>query len=48
MAETFELRRDSLTGTLMGTCTVAGTGGWQNWVTRSCGVSGATGIHDLS
>jgi hypothetical protein len=42
-----ELRRDSLTGTLMGTCTVPGTGGWQTWVTRSCGVSGATGIHDL-
>jgi hypothetical protein len=42
-----EIRRDSPTGTLMGTCTVAGTGGWQTWMTRSCGVSGATGIHDL-
>jgi hypothetical protein len=42
-----EIRRDSPTGTLMGTCTVQGTGGWQTWVTRSCAVSGATGIHDL-
>jgi len=42
-----ELHRDSLTGTLMGTCTVAGTGGWQKWTTKSCTVGNATGIHDL-
>jgi arabinoxylan arabinofuranohydrolase len=42
-----ELRLDSQTGTLVGTCSVAGTGGWQTWVTRTCTVSGATGIHDL-
>ncbi len=42
-----ELHRDSLTGTLLGTCTVAGTGGWQVWTTVSCPVSGATGTHDL-
>jgi arabinoxylan arabinofuranohydrolase len=42
-----ELRLDTTTGTLVGTCTVAGTGGWQTWTTRTCTVSGATGIHNL-
>lgn len=42
-----ELRLDSSTGKLVGTCAVQGTGGWQTWNTKSCDVSGATGIHDL-
>jgi hypothetical protein len=42
-----ELRLDSPTGTLVGTCAVSGTGGWQTWTTKSCTVSGATGILDL-
>ncbi|WP_420878041.1 glycoside hydrolase family 43 protein [Sorangium cellulosum] len=42
-----ELRLDSPTGTLVGTCMVQGTGGAQTWVTSSCAVDGATGIHDL-
>ena len=42
-----ELRLDSETGTLVGTCEVPGTGGWQTWTTVSCDVSGATGIQDL-
>jgi arabinoxylan arabinofuranohydrolase len=42
-----ELRLDSLSGTLIGTCTVPGTGGTQIWVDSSCSVSGATGVHDL-
>ena len=42
-----ELRLDSQTGTLVGTCAVTGTGGAQTWATKSCTVSGATGIHDL-
>jgi len=42
-----ELRLDSATGTLVGTCAVSGTGGLQTWVTKSCTVSGATGLHDL-
>jgi len=42
-----EIRLDSLTGTLVGTCAVTGTGGWQTWVTKTCTISGATGIHDL-
>ncbi|MEV4455480.1 family 43 glycosylhydrolase [Microbispora sp. NPDC049633] len=42
-----EVRRDSVSGTLMGTCDVPGTGGWQTWTTVSCPVTGATGTHDL-
>ena len=42
-----ELHLDSVNGTLVGTCTVAGTGGWQTWTTVTCPVSGATGTHDL-
>lgn len=42
-----ELRLDSQTGTLAGTCSVGGTGGWQTWVTKTCAISGATGVHDL-
>lgn len=43
-----ELRLDNnTTGTLIGTCSVASTGGGQTWTTASCMVSGATGVHDL-
>ena len=42
-----EIRLDSQTGTLVGTCAVSGTGGWQTWTTRTCTISGASGIHDL-
>ncbi len=42
-----ELRLDSLTGTLIGTCKVPGTGGWQTWADAKCSVSGASGKHDL-
>ncbi|GAT70450.1 glycoside hydrolase [Planomonospora sphaerica] len=42
-----ELRLGGPTGTLVGTCTVNGTGGWQNWTTVTCPVSGATGTRDL-
>jgi beta-glucosidase len=42
-----EVRLDSLTGTLVGTCAVAGTGGWQTWTTNSCTISGASGLHNL-
>jgi arabinoxylan arabinofuranohydrolase len=44
---TIEVHLDSLSGTLVGTCTVAGTGGWQTWVTKSCSIAGASGIHTL-
>jgi hypothetical protein len=39
--------RWSAPGTLVGTCTVPGTGGWQTWTTVTCPISGATGTHDL-
>jgi endo-1,4-beta-xylanase len=42
-----EFHLDSTNGTLVGTCVVSGTGGWQTWVTKSCSVSGAAGIHNL-
>jgi arabinoxylan arabinofuranohydrolase len=42
-----ELRLDTTTGTLVGTCAVAGTTGWQTWATRTCTVTGATGVHNL-
>lgn len=42
-----EIRLDSSTGKLVGTCNIEGTGGWQTWATKSCSVSGATGVHDL-
>lgn len=42
-----ELRLDSQTGKLIGTCAVQGTGGWQTWTGKNCTVSGATGVHDL-
>jgi hypothetical protein len=44
---TIELRLDSQTGTRVGTCAVAGTAGAQTWVTKSCSISGASGVHDL-
>ena len=42
-----ELRLDSLSGKLIGTCTVSRTGGAQKWKNASCKVEGATGVHDL-
>jgi hypothetical protein len=42
-----ELRLGSPTGTVAGTCSVPGTGGWQTWTTVTCPVSGATGTQDL-
>jgi glucuronoarabinoxylan endo-1,4-beta-xylanase len=42
-----EIRLDGITGALVGTCSVAGTGGWQTWTTRTCNVSGASGTHNL-
>jgi hypothetical protein len=42
-----EFRLDSLNGPLVGTCTVANTGGWQTWQTFSCPIRGASGVHTL-
>jgi arabinoxylan arabinofuranohydrolase len=42
-----EMHLDSVTGTLIGTCAIGGTGGAQAWATKTCDVTGATGTHDL-
>ncbi|HEX9062874.1 MAG TPA: carbohydrate-binding protein, partial [Clostridia bacterium] len=42
-----EIRLDSASGTLVGTCPVTGTGDWQTWADATCNVSGVSGIHDL-
>jgi arabinoxylan arabinofuranohydrolase len=42
-----EIRLGSTSGTLVGTCNVAGTGGWQTYTTVTCAVSGATGTQDV-
>ncbi|KXJ86832.1 putative xylanase 7 [Microdochium bolleyi] len=43
-----ELRTGSRTGNLVGTCSVPGTGGWQNWTTVNCRLSTTvTGVQDL-
>ncbi|AUX44339.1 carbohydrate-binding protein [Sorangium cellulosum] len=42
-----ELRLDAPDGVLVGTCAVEATGAWQEWSDTSCGVDGATGVHDL-
>jgi hypothetical protein len=48
MGGSIELALDNLTGSRIGACAVAGTGGAQTWETLSpCPVAGATGVHDL-
>lgn len=42
-----EIRLDSPSGTLIGTCVVESTGGWQNWKNVSVNVQKATGVHDV-
>jgi hypothetical protein len=44
---TIELRLDSLSGPLAGSCAVPGTGGWQTWVNVTCTVNAPTGTRDL-
>jgi beta-xylosidase len=42
-----ELHLNNISGPLIGTCTVSGTGGRQTWMTVNCPVTGASGTHDL-
>ena len=42
-----ELHRGSKTGTLVGTCEITGTGGWNSWQTFSCDVENCSGVDDL-
>jgi len=44
---TIEVRLGSTTGTLVATCPVTYTGGWQVWTTQTCSVSGATGTQTV-
>ncbi len=44
---TIDLHLDTVDGALVGTCTVAPTGGWQEWEMVSCDVTGAVDVHDL-
>ncbi|OXM83927.1 hypothetical protein CF651_23620 [Paenibacillus rigui] len=42
-----EIRLDSLNGSLIGTCAVTSTGGWQTYTTQSCAISDVSGMHDV-
>ena len=42
-----ELRMDSSSGPIIGTCEVPNTGGWQNWQTANCPIALAKGVRDL-
>ncbi|HVE16176.1 MAG TPA: DUF5010 domain-containing protein, partial [Chthoniobacterales bacterium] len=42
-----EIRMDSPTGTLLGTCAVPVTGGAQTWTTQTCSLTGASGNHNI-
>jgi arabinoxylan arabinofuranohydrolase len=44
---TIQIRLGSQTGTLVGTCNVAATGGTQTWANTTCTISGASGVNDL-
>lgn len=42
-----EIRLDSITGPVIGTCQVTGTGDWQTFADMKCSVSEVSGKHDL-
>jgi hypothetical protein len=42
-----QVRLDSPTGTVVGTCPVPMTGGWQTWVNASCNLNGASGTRNV-
>lgn len=42
-----EIRVDSLTGPLLGTCNIKNTGGLQSWITQSSAVKKVKGVHDV-
>ena len=44
---TIEIRLDKPDGTLAGSCTVEGTGGWQTWTEVSCNLTEISGKHNL-
>ncbi len=44
---TIQVHLGSQTGTLVGTCNVAATGGMQTWADTTCTITGASGVNDL-
>jgi hypothetical protein len=42
-----EIRLDSPTGTLIGTCAVPVTSGWQAWTTQTCAITATSGTHTI-
>lgn len=44
---TIELRLDSATGPVIGSCEVQPTGDWESWEEVSCDITNATEVHDL-
>ncbi len=42
-----ELRLDSLTGPIIGTCDIPATGGWQTWQSVKCPITLAKGVRDV-
>lgn len=42
-----EIRLDSITGPLVGTCQISSTGGWQTFSDSKCSVSGISGKHNV-
>lgn len=42
-----EIRTGSINGPLLGTATVPGTGGWQNWTTVSASLTPVSGVQNL-
>ena len=42
-----EIRLDRKDGALAGSCDIHNTGGWQNWKTVECSISGAQNVHDI-
>ena len=44
---TIGIHLDSPNGTLIGTMSVSGTGGWETWNTQTVSLNGASGYHDV-
>jgi hypothetical protein len=42
-----EVRLDSITGNIIGKCTIGSTGGWQTWATKKIDITNTTGVHNL-
>ena len=42
-----EIHLGTVDGTLLGTCEVKNTGGWQNWAVQSCTVTNVKGVYDV-